>query len=160
MSQVFCPKSIAPLYNLSISFNDTQVLKVIRYSTKLALATALKNDSSDLAQRLKEFEGSIGTSRCTLLLTSPLHQLAQKHCYPYSYCCLPAFRKAYRLGKWLSDLNTLRNTPVLTKAGSLEVLASGGEGVYYFVEQLTWYAPLLLLVLLPLLVCQTPCYRA
>lgn len=49
-------------------------------------------------------------------------------------------RKAYRLGKWLSDLNTLRNTPVLTKAGSLELLASGGEGVYYFVEQLTWYA--------------------
>jgi len=43
------------------------------------------------------------------------------------------------LGKWLSDLNTLRNTPVLTKAGSLELLASGGEGVYYFVEQLTWY---------------------
>ena len=41
-----------------------QVLKVIRYSTKLALATALKNDSSDLAVRLKEFETSIGTSRC------------------------------------------------------------------------------------------------
>ncbi|KAL0030088.1 hypothetical protein WJX79_006130 [Trebouxia sp. C0005] len=86
-----------------------KVLKVIRYSTKLALATALKNDSGDLAVRLKEFETSIGTSR-----------------------------KAYRLGKWLSDLNTLRNTPVLTKAGSLELLASGGEGVYYFVEQLTW----------------------
>ena len=49
-----------------------------------------------------------------------------------------ACRKAYRLGKWLSDLNTLRSTPVLTKAGSLELLASGGEGVYYFVEQLTW----------------------
>jgi len=42
-----------------------QVLKVIRYSTKLALATALKNDSSDLAVRLKEFETSIGTSRCS-----------------------------------------------------------------------------------------------
>ena len=54
---------------------------------------------------------------------------------------LHACRKAYRLGKWLSDLNTLRNTPVLTKAGSLELLASGGEGVYYFVEQLTWYLP-------------------
>ena len=49
-----------------------------------------------------------------------------------------ACRKAYRLGKWLSDLNTLRSTPVLTKAGALELLASGGEGVYYFVEQLTW----------------------
>ena len=40
-----------------------QVLKVIRYTTKLALATALKNDSGDLANRLKEFEASIGTSR-------------------------------------------------------------------------------------------------
>ena len=50
-----------------------QVLKVIRYSTKLALATALKNDSSDLAQRLKEFEGSIGTSRYALKPLSGLH---------------------------------------------------------------------------------------
>ena len=40
-----------------------QVLKVIRYSTKFALATAFKNDSSDLAIRLQEFESSIGTSR-------------------------------------------------------------------------------------------------
>lgn len=63
---------------------------------------------------------------------------ADLHC-PGACAC----RKAYRLGKWLSDLNTLRNTPVLTKAGSLELLASGGEGVYYFVEQLTWYVPLL-----------------
>ena len=57
------------------------------------------------------------------------------------------------MGKWLSDVNTLRNTPFLTKAGSLEILASGGEGVYYFVEQLTWYDLLLLptsLVLTPL----------
>lgn len=52
---------------------------------------------------------------------------------------LGACRKAYRLGKWLADLNALRNTPVLTKLGALELLANGGEGVYYFVEQLTWY---------------------
>lgn len=52
-----------------------QVLKVIRYSTKLALATALKNDSSDLAVRLKEFESSIGTSRfaCDEIWTCRLH---------------------------------------------------------------------------------------
>ena len=48
-------------------------------------------------------------------------------------------RKAYRLGKWLADLNALRNTPVLTKMGAFELLSNGGEGVYYFVEQLTWY---------------------
>lgn len=52
-------------------------------------------------------------------------------------------RKAYRLGKWLGDLNALRNTPVFTKLGVFEILANGGEGVYYFVEQLTWYVLLL-----------------
>ena len=59
-------------------------------------------------------------------------------CWRHSAGASDACRKAYRLGKWLSDLNTLRSTPVLTKAGALELLASGGEGVYYFVEQLTW----------------------
>ena len=58
-----------------------QVLKVIRYSTKLALATALKNDSGDLAVRLKEFESSIGTSRfaCDEIWTCRL--LAGSHHY-------------------------------------------------------------------------------
>ena len=77
---------------------------------------------------------------------------AQHYCRGHGSCFVYcACRKAYRLGKWLSDLNTLRNTPVLTKAGSLEVLASGGEGVYYFVEQLTWYVLQLLLLLVPTL---------
>ena len=47
-------------------------------------------------------------------------------------------RKAYRLGKWLADLNAIRKTPLTTRFSYLEILASGGEGVYYFVEQLTW----------------------
>ena len=51
-----------------------------------------------------------------------------------SGCC----RKAYRLGKWLADLNAIRKTPLTTRFSYLEILASGGEGVYYFVEQLTW----------------------
>lgn len=71
-------------------------------------------------------------------------------------CVSCTSRKAYRLGKWLSDLNTLRNTPVLTKAGALEVLASGGEGVYYFVEQLTWYV--LLVATAFALFGHLPCY--
>lgn len=40
-----------------------QVLKVIRYSSKLLLASALSNSDSELATRVKNFEASIGTSR-------------------------------------------------------------------------------------------------
>ncbi len=40
-----------------------QVLKIIRYTTKLVLASAVSEPQSELAQRLKAFEGSIGTSR-------------------------------------------------------------------------------------------------
>ena len=49
-------------------------------------------------------------------------------------------RKAYRLGKWLADVNAVRKTPLSVRYSYLEILASGGEGVYYFVEQLTWCA--------------------
>ena len=55
--------------------------------------------------------------------------------------CL-ARRKAYRLGKWLADVNAVRKTPLSVRYSYLEILASGGEGVYYFVEQLTWRVPL------------------
>lgn len=40
-----------------------QTLKVIRYTTKLLLATALDGSRSELAVRLRRFESSIGTSR-------------------------------------------------------------------------------------------------
>ena len=53
-------------------------------------------------------------------------------------CVLLYCRKAYRLGKWLADLNAIRKMPLTTRFSYLEILASGGEGVYYFVEQLTW----------------------
>ncbi|KAK9821987.1 hypothetical protein WJX81_003471 [Elliptochloris bilobata] len=86
-----------------------KVLKVIRYTSKLLLATALRDSSSELSARLRDFEGSVGTSR-----------------------------KAYRLGKWLADVNAVRKTPLSVRYSYLEILASGGEGIYYFVEQLTW----------------------
>lgn len=54
-----------------------------------------------------------------------------------------ARRKAYRLGKWLADVNAVRKTPLSVRYSYLEILASGGEGVYYFVEQLTWRALLI-----------------
>lgn len=86
-----------------------KTLKIIRYTTRLLLATALSGRDDDLAKRLKDFEGSIGTSR-----------------------------KAYRLGKFLGDVNTLRKTRLHAPYAALEWVAAGGEAVYYFVEQLTW----------------------
>lgn len=40
-----------------------QTLKIIRYTTRLLLCTALAGSRGELAARLKDFEGSIGTSR-------------------------------------------------------------------------------------------------
>ena len=40
-----------------------QVLKIIRYTSRLVLAAALSDPSSELAVRLKALESSIGTSR-------------------------------------------------------------------------------------------------
>ena len=40
-----------------------QVLKIMRYTVKFLLASALKESKSDFTQRLKAFESSVGTSR-------------------------------------------------------------------------------------------------
>ncbi|KAG0551452.1 hypothetical protein BDA96_01G424800 [Sorghum bicolor] len=47
-------------------------------------------------------------------------------------------RKAFRLGKFVQSLNALRAHPHPPPA--LALLAYGGEGVYYFVEQFVWLA--------------------
>ncbi|KAL6644928.1 hypothetical protein ACP70R_016536 [Stipagrostis hirtigluma subsp. patula] len=47
-------------------------------------------------------------------------------------------RKAFRLGKFVQSLNALRAHPGLPPP--LVLLAYGGEGVYYFVEQFIWLA--------------------
>eukprot|EP00850_Spirogloea_muscicola_P017044 SM000142S00558 [mRNA] locus=s142:318880:320429:- [translate_table: standard] len=86
-----------------------KALKLCRYSCKLLLATALLDSPTELAARLKAFEASVGTSR-----------------------------KAFRLGKFLQDVNVLRRTRLATRDGLLELVASGGEGLYYFVEQFVW----------------------
>lgn len=86
-----------------------KTLKICRYSAKLALAVALHESKTDIAQKLKSFESSVGTSR-----------------------------KAFRLGKFLQNVNTLRKTPLTTVDGVLELVATTGEGIYYFVEQFVW----------------------
>lgn len=47
-------------------------------------------------------------------------------------------RKAFRLGKFLQDVNALRHSRTTGYLALLELVAYGGEGTYYFIEQLTW----------------------
>jgi len=49
-----------------------------------------------------------------------------------------ACRKAFRLGKFLQDVNALRHSRTTGLLALLELVAYGGEGVYYFIEQLAW----------------------
>lgn len=49
-----------------------------------------------------------------------------------------AHRKAYRLGKFLQDVNNMRKSNATGHLALLELVAYGGEGVYYFIEQIVW----------------------
>ena len=51
---------------------------------------------------------------------------------------LGARRKAYKLGKFLADVNKLRKVPITDQLLYLELLANGGNMLYLFMEQLTW----------------------
>ncbi|KAK8959965.1 Peroxisomal membrane protein 11-3 [Platanthera guangdongensis] len=87
-----------------------KLLKISRYAAKIALASSLPPKT--LASRLKSFESSVGLSR-----------------------------KAFRLGKFIQDVNALRASagrPTSAVDLILSAAAYGGEGVYYFLEQLVW----------------------
>lgn len=89
-----------------------KLLKISRYATKIILASSLLPETLPLSTRLKSFESSVGLSR-----------------------------KAFRLGKFVQDVNALRGSGF--HSGEyliLSVVAYGGEGLYYFVEQLVWLA--------------------
>ncbi|RZR72184.1 hypothetical protein BHM03_00011112 [Ensete ventricosum] len=90
-----------------------KLLKISRYAAKIALAAPSSPIPQTLAPRLKAFESSVGLSR-----------------------------KAFRLGKFVQDLNALRAATggaALTPTDRLlAAVAYGGEGVYYFVEQFVW----------------------
>ncbi|KAL0314779.1 UNVERIFIED_CONTAM: Peroxisomal membrane protein 11A [Sesamum angustifolium] len=86
-----------------------KLLKISRYATKIILASSLV-----AATRLhaKSFESSVGVSR-----------------------------KAFRLGKFVQDVNALRSTHFTSHSDLnfvLHVIAYGGEGLYYFIEQFVW----------------------
>ncbi|CAN7046096.1 unnamed protein product [Brassica oleracea var. botrytis] len=89
-----------------------KLLKISRYTTKIILASSLLPESGSLTHRLKSFESSVGVSR-----------------------------KAFRLGKFVQDINALRASPRDSSRDLLLlVIAYGGEGLYYFVEQFIWLA--------------------
>lgn len=86
-----------------------KALKILRYSTKLILASPIAPTDPEVHGKLKAFDASVGSSR-----------------------------KAFRLGKFIQDVNVLKKTSFTTRDGLLELIASGGEGFYYFVEQFVW----------------------
>ncbi|KAG6508434.1 peroxisomal membrane protein 11-3-like [Zingiber officinale] len=90
-----------------------KLLKISRYAAKIALAAPSSPLPPALAPRLKSFESSVGLSR-----------------------------KAFRLGKFVQDLNALRAAAggaALSPADRvLAAVAYGGEGLYYFLEQFVW----------------------
>lgn len=86
-----------------------KVLKIARYSAKIILASSVVSKDALLAKRLKDFDTSVGVSR-----------------------------KAFRLGKFIQDYNALKKVSLDSKEGILEIVAYGGDGIYYFVEQFTW----------------------
>lgn len=101
-----------------------KLLKISRYTSKLILFTSWAkaqpqaHNGPSLYNRLKAFESSVGISR-----------------------------KSLRLGKFVQDLNALRalQKPRVKSTTSssdldffLSIVAYGGEGIYYFVEQLVW----------------------
>lgn len=89
-----------------------KLLKISRYATKIILASSLLPETLPLNRRLKSFESSVGVSR-----------------------------KAFRLGKFVQDVNALRNSCFDSREQLiLFVIAYGGEGLYYFVEQFVWLA--------------------
>ncbi|XP_058725267.1 peroxisomal membrane protein 11A [Vicia villosa] len=89
-----------------------KLLKICRYVTKLIVASSILPLDPNLSHRLKSFESSVGVSR-----------------------------KAFRLGKFVQDLNALRNARVdSTRELIVSVIAYGSEGLYFFVEQFVWLA--------------------
>ncbi|PNW76289.1 hypothetical protein CHLRE_12g540500v5 [Chlamydomonas reinhardtii] len=73
------------------------------------LVVSLQPKDQELTKRLAAFEKSVGVSR-----------------------------KAFRLGKFLQDVNSLRHSQTKDAQFVLELVAYGGEGIYYFLEQFTW----------------------
>ncbi|EPS72971.1 hypothetical protein M569_01784, partial [Genlisea aurea] len=85
-----------------------KLLKISRYATRIVLSSSIVSDDS-LIGRLKSFESSVGVSR-----------------------------KAFRLGKFVQNINAVRSISRSNPSLLLALIAHGGEGLYYFIEQFVW----------------------
>lgn len=89
-----------------------KLLKISRYATKIILSSDAIPQTHPFHRRLKNFESSVGLSR-----------------------------KAFRLGKFVQDVNSFRSAKLDSRQDIiLAIIAYGGEGLYYFVEQFVWLA--------------------
>ncbi|KAI3767224.1 hypothetical protein L2E82_17312 [Cichorium intybus] len=89
-----------------------KLLKISRYATKIILSSDVVPTTHPIHRRLKSFESSVGLSR-----------------------------KAFRLGKFIQDVNSFRSAKLESRQDIiLAIIAYGGEGLYYFVEQFVWLA--------------------
>ncbi|GJR85174.1 peroxisomal membrane protein 11A [Tanacetum coccineum] len=89
-----------------------KLLKITRYATKIILSSNTITISKHplIHTRLKTFETNVGISR-----------------------------KAFRIGKFIQNVNSLRSLNPETKQDLIMALiAYSCEGVYYFVEQFVW----------------------
>ncbi|XP_006651300.2 peroxisomal membrane protein 11-3 [Oryza brachyantha] len=71
------------------------------------------------------------------LAAGPLPPAASARLKPFE-SSVGLSRKAFRLGKFVQNVNALRAHP--HPSTPLVLLAYGGEGVYYFLEQFVWLA--------------------
>jgi hypothetical protein len=115
------------------------------YSAKLVAATS--GSGSEVYKRAKALDKSLGTTRCAaavLRVQAPrvpsvcacTQTHTHAHAHTHTFC--PERRKAFRLGKFLQDVNSLRKSRATGHVYLLEALAYSGEGVYYFIEQGVW----------------------
>ncbi|KAK1433562.1 hypothetical protein QVD17_10473 [Tagetes erecta] len=89
-----------------------KLLKITRYATKIIISSNTIPTTHPLHHRLTAFESSVGLSR-----------------------------KAFRLGKFIQDINSFRSANLQTTQNIiLAIAAYGGEGLYYFIEQFVWLA--------------------
>ncbi|KAL2927507.1 Peroxisomal membrane protein 11A [Bienertia sinuspersici] len=90
-----------------------KLLKISRYASKIIISSSILPHAHPLTRRLQSFESSVGLSR-----------------------------KAFRLGKFIQNVNALRSAAREENRSNqfiiLSLLAYGGEGLYYFVEQIVW----------------------
>ncbi|KMT00505.1 hypothetical protein BVRB_9g218040 [Beta vulgaris subsp. vulgaris] len=90
-----------------------KLLKISRYASKFIISSSILPHAHPLTRRLKSFESSVGLSR-----------------------------KAFRLGKFIQDVNALRSAAREENRSRLfyilSLISYGGEGIYYFVEQIVW----------------------